>query len=151
MPAALDKRIDWPNAYAEWLKFEAKGGTMQEYADSIKRNRDYLYNKFKEYRLSLIKDDMAMIVAKGVNVVKKHLNETECQPEFALKATVAMADRIGLAPQNNAIQVNNNVAIGINLVAKDDADSIKSMLGGGDVSSNADTGREELPDSGTLE
>jgi hypothetical protein len=153
MPAALDKRIDWKDLYGKWVTAKAKGVSMNDFASQTGHHPNNLYSKFKEMRMELIKDEMAEIVQKGVHIVAKKLNENEDQlnPDFVLKATTQMADRIGLSPQNTQVNVQTNVAIGISLVAKDDAESIKSMLGGEDVSGNVDAGREELPDSGTLE
>lgn len=136
MPAALDKRIDWKDLYGKWVTAKAKGMSMNDFAEATNHHPNNLYSKFKEMRMELIKDEMAEIVQKGVHIVNKRLNENEDQLEsdFILKATVQMADRIGLAPQNQQVNVQTNLAIGISLVAKEDAESIKTMLGGDDVS-----------------
>lgn len=148
MPAALDDRIDWPEVYGEWIKAKLAGESMTSFAERIGRDRTYLSTKFKAIQMQLIRDQMADIVEKGVDVVAKSLKDKDVTPEFALKATTSMADRIGMAPSATVIENNVTNNIGIALFPPQDEANLKTMLGvDEDVQSNRQPGREARPNS----
>ena len=129
MSAALDKRIDWPEMYGEWIKAKMAGETLTAFAERVHHGKAYLSTRFKEIQIELIKDQMANIVTKGVDIVSKSLNSDNVNPEFALKATTSMADRIGMSPQSQQINVNQSNTVNISLFSVEDKNEINNMLG----------------------
>lgn len=146
MAPSKDQLIDWPKVYGGWLssKHINPDLTLAEYTREAGVNYSYASTMFKKIRDDRIREGMTKILEKGVNIINKTLDAKEVNPDFALKATVSMADRVGFAPNVNQINVQNNVGVNISLVSKEDSVDIKQMLGGVDnVQSDSDLGRDE--------
>lgn len=129
MPAALNKRIDWPVLFGQWITAKAQGMTLTAFAESVKHPAGYLGTKFKEMQLEMFKDKMANVFEKGVDIVNKSLDSLEVNPDFALKATVQMADRIGLNPQQTQANINIQTEGPVVLFSNIDQNLVKNMLG----------------------
>ena len=115
MPAALDKRIPWETHFNKWMiEVKPTGLSLRQFCIDHKLNETSTYAKFKELRMDYFREKMTDTMGKGLHIVEKTLDEAGVDPNFALKATTAMADRIGLSPQAQIISVsqnNSNIAI----------------------------------------
>jgi hypothetical protein len=115
-------KLDWEKAFDDWVMvFRPKGEiTEKEYAKSLGISYTHLSHRFSEIRVQRIsnkaKNKMAKVMIKSLNKMDEGLDELDDDEDVdaasklraSSEAFKSTADRLGLSPQANVIQIQNN-------------------------------------------
>jgi hypothetical protein len=128
------------NYKALWLEYlsayKSEGKTQVEFCKDKDLEPTMISRHFaelkREAQIDLFKRRNTGILLKAQSNVHKALEADQVKPEFSLDAYKAIADREGLSPQAQIINIQNQATAGVVLAPffSQPDDDLKNLLGG---------------------